>query len=162
MGITGDAAAGQEQFMRVALDMAERSLAAGGPPVGACVVRRGADGQNELVAKAQNSVVAELDATAHAEIMAIRAACAELRTLRLADCALFVTVQPCAMCLAACHYAGIETVVYGASIDDFAARSGAELAAPEALFAGQTQAPVVIGGVLREACQALLAEWAPR
>jgi len=163
MGSTADSAAAREHFMRVALEMANRSLAAGGPPVGACVVRRSGKGQPELVAKAQNAVVAELDATAHAEIMAIRSACRELRTLRLAGCSLYVTVQPCAMCLAACHYAGIDEVIYGVSIEDFNLKTGDELAAkPAELFAGHAQQPAVTSGVLRDECQALLAEWTPR
>jgi guanine deaminase len=146
-----------EQFMRIALQMAERGLAAGGPPVGACLVRNG-----EVVAAAHNSVIGEIDITAHAEIAVFRLACAELRSLSLSGCTLYVTLEPCAMCLSASYYAGIEQIVFGAPIAAMDAISGNELhIASAALFAGNENAPGIVGGVLAEACVALLEQWRP-
>jgi tRNA(adenine34) deaminase len=144
-----------EQFMRAALEMARRGMAAGGPPVGACLTRG-----TELLAKGHNSVIGELDITAHAEMVVIRAACRELRQLQLEDCVLYVTVQPCPMCLTAAYYAGIHTIIYGASIATLDRITGNELCTPPAeLFAGQAEQPVLTGGVLAQECDALLAAW---
>ncbi len=141
--------------MRVALEMAERGMASGGPPVGACLVRDG-----ELIAKSHNSVIGELDVTAHAEIVAIRDACRVLRSLNLAGCSLYVTVQPCPMCLAACHYAGIAEIIYGVSIEAMQAITHSELCvSPAELFAGRAEQPIITGGVLTDECQALLERW---
>lgn len=141
--------AARERFMREAIGMARRSLAAGGPPVGAVLVRRG-----ELLASAQNEVVAALDVTAHAEIQLIRSACKSLRTLSLEGCELYVTVEPCAMCAAASLYAGIERIVFGAPISAMELRTGREAHAPD-----EMAAPARLGGVMLDECLALFDEW---
>jgi tRNA(Arg) A34 adenosine deaminase TadA len=135
--------------MRAALAVARRGLLAGEAPVGACIVQDG-----KLSASAHTAVAGGPDATAHAEILAIRAACRSLRSATLAGCALYVSVEPCSMCLAACHYAGIQQVFFAASLADMQAVTGHELGAPP---------PPSIhlqGGVLAAEAQALLAEWA--
>ena len=138
--------------MRAALAAARRGQLAGEPPVGACVVQDGA-----VIAAAHTAVVGGPDATAHAEILAIRAACLHRRSPSLAGCELVVTVEPCAMCMAAAHYAGIRVVWFGAGLEAMqAARhgdGGAELKA--AVPAGMT----VTGGLLAAECTGLLAEW---
>lgn len=146
-----------EQFMRVALDEARRALAAGEPPVGACIVAGG-----QVVSRASNAVIAELDVTAHAEIRAIREACAKRRSLTLADCRIYSTVEPCAMCFAACHYAGISAVVFGATLDDMRAVTENELAAPRPDEKTETGQARVIGHCLRDECRALLGDWSLR
>jgi tRNA(Arg) A34 adenosine deaminase TadA len=158
MGVTADSAPSvREQIMRVALEMARRSLAAGGAPVGACIAESGA-----IVARGHNSVVAELDPTAHAEIVVLRAAGQKLRRLDLSGCSLYVTLEPCAMCLAACYYSGLDAVFYGAPIASMAARTGHELClAPAQLFAGTDAAPAVTGGVLAAECEELIRQWTP-
>jgi len=149
------AAAKREQFMFAALDMARRGLAAGGAPVGAAIVK--ADG---LVASSHNEVVSALDVTAHAEIVAIREACHVLRSLQLADCVLYVTVEPCPMCLAACHYAGIREIYFGAPIAAMQAITASELCiAAGELYAGRAGQPRVSGGLLAAECGALLESW---
>jgi guanine deaminase len=157
MEVAADSAsATREQFMRVALAMAERGMASGGPPVGACLVRAA-----DVVVKSHNSVIGELDVTAHAEIVAIREGCQALRSLSLADCSLFVTVQPCPMCLSACYYAGISEIVYGTSIESMQTITHGELCvSPAELFAGRSEQPMIEGGVLEDECQALLNRWA--
>ena len=116
-----------QRFMRIALQMAERGLAAGGAPVGACLVHEGV-----VVSKAQNAVVANLDVTAHAEVVVIRKACRVLQSLQLANCTLYVSVEPCAMCFAASHYAGISEIVFAADIKTMQALTGNELSASPA------------------------------
>jgi len=139
-----------EVFMRHALEAARRAMLAGEPPVGACLV---ADG--EIVATLSNAVIGELDITAHAEMRVIRAACRQRRTLDLGGCTLYVTVEPCAMCLAACHYAGIADIVYGAAIADMNAVTGSELvASPDG-----DGVLKLAGGCLAEDCRALIAAW---
>lgn len=135
--------------MREALAAARRGRLAGEPPVGACVVQDG-----RVIAAAHTAVIAGPDATAHAEILALQAACRQLRTPLLDGCELFVTVEPCAMCLAASHYAGIERVWFGAGLDAMQALTGRELK-------GAVPADMMIsGGILAAECEGLLNEWA--
>lgn len=143
-----------EQFMRQALECARRSLLAGEPPIGACIVSQG-----EVVATAGNSVIANLDSTAHAEMLAIREACGRLRKLTLEDCQIYTTVEPCAMCLAACHYSGIATIFFGASLEDMQKHTGTELAATNCATNTDEIGVSLIGECLRAESLALLDEW---
>ncbi|MFQ5634698.1 MAG: nucleoside deaminase [Gammaproteobacteria bacterium] len=152
--IRRDAGCAHEPFMRVAIATARRGLLAGEPPIGACVV---ADG--EVIARANNSVIGELDATAHAEMRVIREACRRQRSLSLAGCTLYVTVEPCPMCLSACHYAGIDRIVFGAALDDMHALTGSELQLGPAALARAGLAVTVIADCLRDECRALLDRW---
>ena len=122
--------------------------------MGACLVRDG-----ELLAAGHNSVIGELDITAHAEVVVIRAACRESRSLDLAGSTLYVTVEPCPMCLAACHYAGISNIVFGASIQSLHAITGDELCRHAEQVLGENSALVVTGGLLTEQADALLEQW---
>jgi tRNA(adenine34) deaminase len=98
-----------ERFMRLALDEARRCVAHGDVPVGAAVVRGG-----EVLAVAGNARELEQDPTAHAEIVALRAAARSLRSWHLEGCALYVTLEPCAMCAGASVLARLDRVVFGA------------------------------------------------
>ena len=148
--------AGDERWMRTALDMARRSYLAGEPPIGACLVQ-----DAQVLACAHNAVIAELDVTAHAEMQAIREACRRLRRLELPGTRLFVTVEPCPMCLSACHYAGVRDIVYGASLEDIHRVTGDELlVSPAHLLGDNRLAMEITGGVLGNECRALLEEWA--
>lgn len=95
--------------MRRALDLAAEAAAAGEVPVGA-VITRG----EEIVAEARNAMRGSLDPTAHAEIVAIRAAAEALGQPRLDGCILWVTLEPCAMCAAAASLARLDAVRYAA------------------------------------------------
>ena len=97
-------------FMDLALEQARAAQAAGEVPVGCVIVR---DGQP--VAAAGNRTLTDRDPTAHAELLAIRAAAAALGSERLSDCDLYVTLEPCAMCTAAISFARIRRLYYGAS-----------------------------------------------
>ena len=95
--------------MRRALDLAAEAAAAGEVPVGA-VVTLG----DEVIAESRNAMRGSLDPTAHAEMVAIRAAAETLGTSRLDDCTLWVTLEPCAMCAAAISLARIKALRFGA------------------------------------------------
>ena len=97
-------------FMAMALDEARAAGARGEVPVGCVIVRDGA-----VVARAGNRTLAECDPTAHAEIIAIRAAAASLGSERLEGCDLYVTLEPCAMCAGAVAFARIRRLYYGAA-----------------------------------------------
>ena len=97
-------------FMDMALDEARAAGARGEVPVGCVIVRDGA-----VVARAGNRTLADRDPTAHAEIIAIRAAAALLGSERLDGCDLYVTLEPCAMCAGAVAFARIRRLYYGAA-----------------------------------------------
>jgi len=111
-----DAHAADRYWMQRALDLARRAEAEGEVPVGALVVR-----DDVVLGRGWNRPIAEHDATAHAEIRAVRAACSQAENYRLSGATLYVTLEPCAMCAGAIVHARIARVVYGA--DDF--RAGA-------------------------------------
>jgi tRNA(adenine34) deaminase len=96
-------------FIRLALDEARAAGARGEVPVGAVIVVEG-----RAVAQAGNRTIADCDPTAHAEIVALRAAARAIGNHRLAGAALYVTIEPCAMCAGAMVQARIARVVYGA------------------------------------------------
>jgi tRNA(adenine34) deaminase len=96
--------------MDLALDQARAAAAAGEVPVGCVIVRDGA-----VLAQTGNRTLADRDPTAHAELLAIRAAAAALRSERLTDCDLYVTLEPCAMCAAAISFARVRRLYYGAA-----------------------------------------------
>ena len=97
-------------FMDAALEQARRAAAAGEVPVGCVIVQDGT-----IRARAHNLTLTDRDPTAHAELLAIRAACAALGSERLPDCDLYVTLEPCAMCAAAISFARIRRLYYGAA-----------------------------------------------
>ena len=106
-----------DDFMREAIRLAEDGLQNNrGGPFGCVIVRRG-----EIVGRGQNRVTSANDPTAHAEVTAIREACAQLRTFQLTDCELYTSCEPCPMCLSAIYWARIPTVFYGNTRADAAA-----------------------------------------
>ena len=99
-----------QDFMALALAEAKRAGLRGEVPVGAILVKGG-----EVIASGSNAVIGLHDPTAHAEVLALRAAGQVLQNYRLPDCELFVTLEPCAMCAAAIIHARLKRVVYGAA-----------------------------------------------
>jgi tRNA(adenine34) deaminase len=96
-------------FMELALDEARKAQSRGEVPIGCVIVRDGA-----VIAAAGNRTIADRDPTAHAEMIAIRAAAQALGSERLTECDLHVTLEPCAMCAAAISFARIHRLYYGA------------------------------------------------
>lgn len=126
-------------YMRRAMDLARRAEAEGEVPVGALVVVEG-----EVAGEGWNRPIAAMDPTAHAEIQAIRAAGARLRNYRLSGATLYVTLEPCDMCLGAMFHARIARIVFGASDPK------------KLVLKNQVR---VEGGVLAEECGAMLTEF---
>ena len=109
MGDEPAAARHDRAMMELALEDARRALGWGDVPIGA-VVARG----DEILGRAGNARERDNDPTAHAEILAIRAAAAKLRSWRLTGCAIYVTLEPCAMCAGALVLARVDRLVFGA------------------------------------------------
>jgi tRNA(adenine34) deaminase len=140
-----------ERLMRLAIDEARRAEAHGDVPIGAVIARDG-----ELLAAAGNERELRRDPTAHAEILAIRAAAEALGGWRLPGTTLYITLEPCAMCAGAIVLARIPEVVFGA-YDPKAGAAGSvmNILADPAL----NHRPRVTGGVLREECGAMLEDF---
>jgi tRNA(adenine34) deaminase len=140
-----------ERLMALALEQAERSKGFGDVPIGAVVAREG-----EPLASAGNERELRRDPTAHAEVLAIRAAAEALGGWRLPETTLYVTLEPCAMCAGAIVLARIPEVVFGAA-DPKAGAAGSvlDVLGEPAL----NHRPEVAGGLLDEDCAALLREF---
>ncbi len=134
--------------MELALSQARLAAAAGEVPVGAVVVK---DGQ--VIATGRNAPIASHDPTAHAEIVALRAAAQELGNYRLEGCELFVTLEPCAMCSGAMLHARLARVVFGAADPKTGAAGSVVNLFTDSQLNHQTH---IEGGVLGEACAAQL------
>ena len=140
-----------ETFMREALALAREAASAGEVPVGAVVVKEGA-----VVGRGYNRPISARDPTAHAEVIALRAAAERLGNYRLSDCSLYVTLEPCAMCAGAIMHARIGRVIYGAADP----KSGA-CGSVVNLFAENrlNHHATVTGGVLTEEAARLLQDF---
>jgi len=134
--------------MSIALEEARAAAARGEVPVGCVVVRDGT-----IVARAGNRTIADHDPTAHAELIAIRAAASALGSERLADCDLYVTLEPCAMCAVAMSFARIRRLYFGA-----ADTKGGAVEHGVRFFAAPTchHRPGVYGGINESECGELL------
>lgn len=102
-----------KKFMQLAIDLSIENVAQGGGPFGAVIVRNG-----EIIATGTNRVTENCDPTAHAEVSAIRAACAKLGDFKLSGCTVYSSCEPCPMCLSALYWAGVERIFYGNTKDD--------------------------------------------
>jgi len=138
----------EARFMQLALEQARHAWALGEVPVGAVVVKDG-----EVVATGYNQPIGKHDPTAHAEIVALRAAAEKLGNYRLPGCELYVTLEPCAMCSGAMMHARLARVVY-AAVDPKTGVCGSVLD----LFAREelNHHTEVVGGVLAEEASAML------
>ena len=150
MGGDGEVSS-DEDWMREALKDARAAAEAGEVPVGAIAVAGGA-----IVGRGQNRVLRDVDPTAHAEIVAMRAAAKALNNYRLNECELFVTLEPCAMCAGAMIHARLKRLVYGASD----AKAGAAGSVLEVLnYPKLNHQMEVVAGVLGEECGEVLREF---
>ena len=110
-------------YLREAIAWAQKGVDAGGSAFGAVIVKtHDADGQPlnapERVVAVHNVVLQTTDITAHAEVHALREACRQLDTIDLSGCTLYSSCEPCPMCFSAIHWANVDRIVYGATIDD--------------------------------------------
>lgn len=137
-------------FMRKALRAAEKAAMAGEIPVGAVVVKEG-----RVIASGSNRTVKASDPTAHAEIVALRRAAKKEGNYRLPECELYVTLEPCAMCLGAIVQARVRRFVFGA-LDPKAGAVSSIMSFP---FARMNHRPTILSGVLAEESSGLLRDF---
>jgi len=113
--VSGSRVSADADWLARAIELATENVANGGGPFGAVIVKDGV-----LVAEGQNRVTANLDPTAHAEVMAIRAACQATGDFSLAGMTLYTSCEPCPLCLSASLWARLDRVVFAADRDDAA------------------------------------------
>jgi len=137
--------------MRVALEQARLGLAVGEVPIGAIVVIDG-----RIVARACNQPIRALDPTAHAEVLVLREAARAIRNYRLTDATVYVTVEPCLMCVGALVHARVREVVYGAPEP----KTGAIVSTVHGLdVPGLNHRFAITAGVLEDDCRALIQQF---
>jgi tRNA(adenine34) deaminase len=134
-------------FMTEAIAEARKAADRGEVPVGAVVVKDGL-----ILGRGHNRPISKRDPTAHAEIMALKAAAQRLGNYRLTGCDLYVSLEPCPMCLGAVVQARIGRLIYGA--DD--PKSGAVVSVMRFPFGKLNHRPEITGGVMADTCAALL------
>ncbi len=139
-----------EFFMGKALAEAEKSLEKIEVPVGAVLVS-----ENKILGRGHNEPVLRNDPTAHAEITAIRKACLKKKNYRLPDCELFVTLEPCAMCLSALVHARVNRLVFGA----YDPKAGAVESMMKFPFEKTNHRIEIKGGVLADECGKILKDF---
>ena len=139
-----------EEYMRQALDLARQAAACGEVPVGCVIVK---DGQ--VVGRGRNRREENGDATAHAEMEAIREACARLGSWRLHGCTMYVTMEPCPMCAGAILNARVSRVYFGARDREMGACGGVM----NLFMEDFPHPPALVGGVLEEECARVLREF---
>jgi len=138
-------------YMGLAIEVTERGIHKGQSPFGAVIVKDG-----EVVAATHNSVWADTDPTAHAEVNAIRKATAVLGTIDLKGTTLYSTTEPCPMCLSAIHWAKIDRLVFGAGIPDAVEAGFSELRISAQDMIEKGGSPLQVeAGLRRSECAAL-------
>jgi len=141
-------------WMRRAIELAQKAEALGEVPVGALIVK-----QDQCIAEGYNRPIQNADPTAHAEIIAIREASQHLQNYRLVDCTLYVTLEPCVMCMGAIQHARIKRVVFAATDP----KRGAVCSALHLAEAGYANHHIEwTGGVLEAECSVLLSDFFKR
>ena len=138
-----------EFYMNLAYQEAVKAYDEGEVPIGAVIVK-----EETIIGRGYNHIEALNDATAHAEIIAISAATSALSTWRLNNCTLYVTLEPCLMCLGAILQSRISTVVYGAKDNRFGALE--TYSYKENAEKAYSRFPTVIGNIMEEECSTLL------
>lgn len=142
-------------FMEMAIREARKNLRTlDGGPFGACIVRDG-----EVLAVARNTVLRN-DATAHAEVNAIRKACRRLGSHDLSGSTIYSTTEPCPMCFSAVHWARIGRIVHGTNIADAKRTGFHELVISDRRLKALGRSPIeIVGGFLRAECLELFEAW---
>lgn len=153
-----------EQYMKMAIEEAKKSVQAGGAPIGAVMVKN-----DEVIATGQSLVWPKKDPSAHGETECMKAACQKLQSLDLSGCTLYSTLESCSMCLGCAGWTGLSRIVFGAykedtpdnpyELSDYHAEEHAKRLTP--IVGGKVE---VIGGVLRDECKQLMSNiknWSP-
>ena len=145
-----------ETWMRAAIEAARDSVSLGaGGPFGACIVRNG-----EILSVSSNHVLVNHDPTAHAEVMAIRKACAAIEYHLLEGAEIYTTTEPCPMCFASLHWARVSKIYYGTGIADVAALGFNEMTLSNEQMRELGQSPLeIVPDFMREECLELLDFW---
>ena len=139
------------QFMRAAIEEARKARESGEVPVGAIVIQSG-----EIIGRGFNRTIQDCDPSAHAEVVAIRRAAAQQKNHRLKGATMYVTLEPCAMCVGAMIQARIQRTVFGAYDD----RAGAAGSVMDLSQVKELNHRIEInGGLLDEKCSAVLNEF---
>lgn len=144
-----------EKFMREAIALArEKMLAGEGGPFGAVIVKDGA-----VIGRGWNQVTTRCDPTAHAEVVAIRNACAEIKDFALRDCVIYTSCEPCPMCLGAMYWARLEAVYLAGTREDAAAAGFSDAEIYEEISLPLTARTLPMRHLLRTEAQAVFAAW---
>ncbi len=147
-----------EHFMQLAIDKAIEGVDNGQSPFGACIVKNG-----KVIACEHNIVWESTDITAHAEIHAIREANLVLNSIELSGCVIYSTCEPCPMCFTAIHWARIDKIYYGASIEDAKRFGFNELTVSNEMLKNHGKSKVEVdGNFMREKCVELFEYWASK
>ena len=139
----------EKQLMRLALKQADKAEARGDVPIGAIVVKWPIEDKPEIVARACNRTHVDQDPAGHAELLAIRKAAKKLKSWRLTDCVLVVTLEPCAMCAGAIVLGRVGRIIYGTKDPKAGACGSALKVLPHKKL---NHRPPVIAGVLKDEC----------
>ncbi len=153
-----------EQYMKLAIEEAKKSVQAGGAPIGAVMVKN-----DQVIATGQSLVWPKKDPSAHGETECMKAACQKLQSLDLSGCTLYSTLESCSMCLGCAGWTGLSRIIFGAykedtpdnpyELADYHAEEHAKRLTP--LSGGKVE---VLGGVLRDECKQLMSDiknWSP-
>lgn len=143
------------ELMRMAIEKCRQGIAAGNSPFG-CAIARG----DEIVAVAHNTVLTTIDITAHAEMNALRVGCKHVGEIFLEGSIVATTCEPCPMCMAALHWARVDTVYFGATVQDAkdAGFNELQIAAEKVAAMGGSKVKLV-PGLLADECKQLFHDW---
>jgi tRNA(adenine34) deaminase len=139
-----------EAYMRRAIELAKIAVSKGETAVGSLIVQDG-----KILSEGIEAVRTAMDVSAHAEMIAIRQACRDLRTFDLSDCALYTTAEPCFMCSYAVRRTRIGTVVIGRSTSHIGGHSSRYPILTDSRIVGWSKPPRIVSGVLKVECEAL-------
>lgn len=142
-------------LMRLAIAKTREGMQLGNSPFG-CAIAKG----DAVIATAHNTVLTTIDSTAHAEVNAIRAGCKQTGAIFLEGAIVATTCEPCPMCMAALHWARVDTVYFGATVQDAADAGFNELYidAQQILSLGRSKVKLV-GNILSDECKQLFPDW---
>lgn len=145
-----------EKFMKIAIEEAYSGIQDGhGGPFGAVIVKG-----DVILARAHNTVLRDNDPTQHAEIRAISMAAKKLGSYDLSGCVIFSTTEPCPMCFSAIHWARIENLYFGTTVEDVRELGFNELVVPVSWMKEKGQSSMIVtDGFLTEECYKLLKDW---